>query len=66
MLRVNPLSFGRAVRTERDRRNLSQKEAALELGVSERTLQDWEAKDVVPQPRHRRAIIEWVGAEDAA
>lgn len=63
MLRVKPYNdFGSAVRRERERRNLSQKEAADELGVSERTLQAWETEDVVPWPKHRRAIIEWVGA----
>ena len=66
MLRVKPGSYGDAVRATRDRRNLSQAEAAREIGVSERTLQGWEIADVVPQPRHRRAILEWLDDEDEA
>lgn len=66
MLHVNPTSFGQVVRAERDRRHLSQKEAAEEIGVSMRTLQEWEIADAVPQPKHRRAIIAWLGQEVAA
>ena len=66
MLRVKPTNWGETVRTERARRHLSQREAAEELGVSERTLQGWEASDVTPWPRHRRAILNWLGTEVAA
>ncbi len=44
----------------RDRRNalnLSQREAAEHLGVSERTLQNWEAGTTFPWPKHRRALF---------
>lgn len=66
MLRVKPTSFGDAVRAERTRRNLSQAEAAAQLGVSERTLQGWETEDVTPWPRHRRAIMEWIASDEEA
>lgn len=64
MLYVNSLGFGAAVRKERDRRHLSQQEAAREIGVAVRTLQGWEISDVVPHPKHRRAVIEWLGHEE--
>ena len=64
MLRVNPPT-GEELRTERDRRHLTQRELAAELGVSYRTVQQWEANGVVaPQPRHRRALIAWLNAEE--
>lgn len=66
MLRVKPTSWGETVKSERDRRHLSQREAAAELGVSERTLQGWEIDDVTPWPRHRRAILAWLEQEEAA
>lgn len=66
MLRVKPSSYGEAVRAERARRNLTQEEAALELDVSERTLQAWENEDVVPWPRHRRRILEWIERDGVA
>ena len=66
MLRVKPTSWGQTVRAERNRRHLSQKEAADELNVSERTLQSWEIGDVTPWPRHRRAIVAWLEQEEAA
>lgn len=59
MLRVKPPT-GRELREERDRRNLTQAEAAAQVGVSKRTWQGWELDgEVVPQPRHRRALVAW-------
>jgi len=63
MLHVKPESYGEAIRAARTRRNLTQVEVARELGVSERTLQAWEIDDVIPQARHRRAIIDWLASE---
>lgn len=50
------------------RRHLSQREAAEQLGVSERTIAYWfSGAAPTPQPRHRRAIVAWLnGDEDAA
>lgn len=53
----------------RDRRlaiPLTQKEAAVILGVSERTLQNWEAGDAFPRPKHRRTIDAFLTDEVAA
>ncbi len=48
-------------------RHLAQHEAAAQLGVSKRTLENWlTGKIAVPQPRHRRAIIAWLADEAAA
>lgn len=66
MLRVKPGTYGEAVRAERERRNLTQAEASVELAVSERTLQAWENEDVVPWPRHRRRILEWIERDGVA
>lgn len=47
------------IREARQRANLSQREMAALLGVSERTLQGWEY-GVIPQPRHRRRLAEFM------
>lgn len=66
MLRVNPPT-GRELREERVARNLTQAEAATQVGVSKRTWQGWELDgEVVPQPRHRRALVDWLATEEAA
>ena len=66
MLHVNPPS-GQELREERERRDLTQVEAALEVGVSLRTWQVWESDgEVIPQPRHRRRLREWLTAEEVA
>lgn len=44
------------IRSARDRDRLTQVEAAKLLGVSLRTLQEWEAGRAFPQPRHRRKL----------
>lgn len=50
--------FQQIVTKTRIQRSLSQKDLADALGVSQRTVQNWEAGKV-PQFRHRRAILEW-------
>ncbi len=62
MLRVN---LSTEIRAARDRLSLSQVELAQKLGVSPRTVQGWEAGRV-PQPRHRRALVEFLAEEQAA
>lgn len=64
-LRVKPTSFGEAVKRERDERHLTQAEVASTLGVSTRTVQNWEA-GAVPRATHRRAIIAWLSEKEAA
>lgn len=66
MLHVNPVSYGALVREVREQRNLSQVEAASELNVSLRTIQNWETQDSTPWPRHRRAILAWLNGQEAA
>jgi transcriptional regulator with XRE-family HTH domain len=44
------------LRDRRNELNLSQREAAEQLGVSERTLQNWEYGTTFPWPRHRRVL----------
>lgn len=59
--------YGELLREARQRANLSQVELADKLGVAPRTVQYWEAGRIVPQPRHRRALVEFLGAlEDEA
>jgi len=53
-------SYGDLVEKARGERNLTQLEAATELGVSPRTLQGWENEGVVPQAPQRRRILEWL------
>jgi transcriptional regulator with XRE-family HTH domain len=48
--------LGKRVKAHRIRLNLSQIEAAEAIGISQRTLQYWEAGNTFPRPRHRRAL----------
>lgn len=60
MLRVNgDSSLAFEIRTARDRASLSQAELAQMIGVSARTVQNWEAGSI-PQPKHRRAVLEFI------
>lgn len=47
------------IREAREEANLSQRELAELLGVSQRTLQGWEY-GTKPQPRHRRRLAEFM------
>jgi DNA-binding transcriptional regulator YiaG len=57
MFRVkrDEISLADEIRRARDAASLSQVELAARLGVSPRTVQNWEAGRI-PQPKHRRAI----------
>lgn len=70
MSSVNPhinLDLGLAAKLKQARgdASLSQVELAERLGVSERTLQGWEA-GTIPQPRHRRKVLAFIETTDKA
>jgi transcriptional regulator with XRE-family HTH domain len=48
--------LGKRVKARRVSLHLSQREAAQQLGISERTLQNWEAGTTIPWPKHRRLL----------
>lgn len=48
------------------RRGISQRQAALEIGVGQRTLGYWLNTDVVPQRRFRPLIERWLEQEQTA
>lgn len=52
------------LREARERRLLTQEEAAAQVGVAPRTWQNWEAGTVVPRAKHQRALLDWL--EEAA
>lgn len=54
------------IKAERDRRLLTQEEAAAEVGVAPRTWQNWEAGTVTPRAKHMRALIEWFDRDEVA
>ena len=60
-LRVKCVSLGERVRGKRDERLLTQQEAAEQIGVAPRTLQNWEAGKVTPRAKHQRQILKWLG-----
>lgn len=68
-LRVNrPERLAEDLREAREAVDYSQRELAEHFGVSTRTVQYWEAGQT-PQPKHRRAIRDWirfVNCEEAA
>ena len=52
---------------EIENRHLSKREAAGQLGISERTIIYWSSEQApTPQPRHRRAIVAWLDEDKAA
>jgi DNA-binding XRE family transcriptional regulator len=51
---------GDKVREAREQRLLTQQEAAAQIGVAPRTLQNWEAGTVTPRAKHQRAILAWL------
>ncbi len=54
---------GYQILNERDRRHLTQAEAAEQAGVSLRTWQNWEARGaarIEARPRLRRALVAWL------
>jgi transcriptional regulator with XRE-family HTH domain len=63
-LRVNP--FGERIRLAREAASITQVELAAQLGVSPRTVQNWETSDRMPQPKHRRAIAAFLEEVEGA
>lgn len=45
---------------------LTQEEAAEQIGVAPRTLQNWEAGAVKPRAKHQRALVAWLERNEAA
>jgi DNA-binding transcriptional regulator YiaG len=52
------------IRKARDAAVLTQVELAERLGVSQRTLQGWEAGMSFPQPRHRRLLLAFIAEHE--
>lgn len=59
------INLGLAVRLKQARASasLSQIELADQLGVSERSIQMWEA-GTIPQPRHRRRLLAFIAEQE--
>lgn len=59
--------LGERIKRVRERRSLTQAEAAEELGIHPRSVQDYErgAADPRPGPKRRR-ILEWLAVHEAA
>lgn len=58
--------LGAALKDIRDGRDLTQEEAALQVGVSTRTWQLWELGTVKPRAKHRRALTDWLETTEQA
>lgn len=59
---TTPLTLGPVLRQARERANLSQEDLADQLGVSVRTVADWERPNHPwPWPRHRAALARFIG-----
>lgn len=59
-------SLAKRIRSARDEATMTQAEFAARLGVSVRTLQNWEAGVSFPRAKHRRALTEVFSRETAA
>lgn len=57
--------LGRRIREVRGRCSLTQEEAAAELGIPARSLQDYEAGKALPRPGRRRRILAWLAEHEA-
>lgn len=58
-----PSLLGALIKEARDRRDLTQAELAAELGVSVRTLQNWEGGKT-PRAEQRRHLRRWLSDSD--
>jgi DNA-binding transcriptional regulator YiaG len=68
MSSVDPVTYNLAARLRArriDQLNLTQTEAASALGVSVRTLQNWEAGLSTPWPKNRRALVKFLNGDAA-
>lgn len=59
------LGLNALVREARERANLTQQELAGHLGVSERSVQNWEAGTTFPRPSQRRALLAFIAEQGA-
>jgi len=59
MLRVKPELLAQEIRQAREAAHLSQVALAHQLGVSPRTVQNWESGRI-PQIRHRKALADFL------
>lgn len=57
--------FARALTTWRERNNYTQQEAADKLGVSRRSLENWEQERAMPQGFGFAAMLKIIGAPKA-
>lgn len=59
--------LGDRIKAIRQRRSLTQEEAAAELGIHWRSLQDYEQGKATPRPGpRRRRILDWLAQQEAA
>lgn len=58
--------LGDRIREVRERRILTQEEAAAELGIAPRSLQAYEAGTATPRPARRRQLLAWLDEHEAA
>ena len=56
--------LGDRIREVRERRVLTQEEAATELGFPTRSLQAYEAKKATPRQARRRRILDWLSRHE--
>lgn len=57
-------ALGERIRQARDRAVLTQPELAEKLGISWRSLQDYELGNATPRAKRRRAILAWLEEQE--
>jgi DNA-binding transcriptional regulator YiaG len=62
---VTPRKFARALQAWRERKRFSQKDAAEFLGISKRTLENWEQERATPRSYAVVALMKLVGVTSA-
>lgn len=63
---MNHREFAKLLQGWRERNNYSQRDAALALGCSKRTLQNWEQERAMPQGFGLTAIVRIIGGPSKA
>lgn len=58
--------LGDRIRETRERRIITQEEAAAELGIPTRSLQAYEAGKATPRAARRRELLAWLEQHEAA
>jgi phage repressor protein C with HTH and peptisase S24 domain len=63
---LDPAAFARALQREQARRDLSQRDLARLIGVTQQTVSDWLSQKKAPSKKNWRAVLDRLGLDERA